>query len=140
MDSKCGLQEALTPPPYEHSPGTSPYSLRCAEIDAAAMLIRDPSAFAEAAADLNSSAEQKYGFCEKPPKNFFAADGCPFYLSRLNFGSSAVVLCDAVRPHLHGYIQFKFCEGGRKVYCPIWRALNKRDVCENRHDPEAADV
>ena len=116
------VKEAPLPPPYESKPGFSPYVLRCMEIDEAALLIRDPDAFAEAAAASETVKAEAYTFHERPSRKFTEQGGCPFYRGRLNYGYGSMVLCDAVRPQLHGYVEVKLCETGRKVYCPIWRA------------------
>lgn len=109
------------PPPYRSEPGSSPYVLRCMEIDEAALLIQDPDAFAEAAAD-PEIVKMNAAFHERPTRKFAERGGCPFYQGRMNCGSGSGVLCEAVRPCLHGYVEIKFCGDGRKVYCPIWRA------------------
>ena len=120
------------PEPYIQSPNKhiSPYTLRCDEIDAAAMLISDPKAFAEAArgdrvldpeADIYSDA---HAFYEKPDgpfiRHFTEEGGCPAFRGILNAGSTANVLCDLTTVQLHDYCEEKFCSKGRKVYCPIW--------------------
>lgn len=116
------IKEETLPPPYpEGKPNFSPYGLRCAEIDEAALLLRDPDAFAEAAAEPELSPMGSDISRDKPPKKFYERGGCPFYLGELLAGSRSTVLCHAVRPQLHGYVGLKFCEEGRKVYCPIWR-------------------
>jgi len=117
------IKEAPLPPPYpEGAPSLSPYGLRCAEIDEAALLLRDTDAFAEAAAEPDLSPYDNGVYLEKPTKKFVERGGCPFYRGRLNSGSGANVLCAGTRRQLHGYIGDKFCEEGRKAYCPIWRA------------------
>ena len=63
------VKEAPLPPPYEGKPGFSPYELRCMEIDEAALLIRDPDAFAEAAAAPETGKTDPYAFHERPPEN-----------------------------------------------------------------------
>lgn len=115
------------PPPYpEGKPDFSPYGLRCAEIDEAALLLQDPDAFAETATEPDLSPMASDVSRDKPPKKFYERGGCPFYRGELLGGSRSTVLCDAVRPQLHGYVGLKFCEEGRKAYCPIWRARNGR--------------
>ena len=116
------VKETPLPPPYEGKSGFSPFALRCAEIDEAALLIRDPDAFAEAAAAPEMVKAGVRTFHEKPSKKLKEQGGCPFYRGRLNYGYGSMVLCDVVRPQLHGYVEVKLCEAGRKVYCPIWRA------------------
>ena len=146
------------PEPYSSSPEShiSPFTLRCDEIDAAAMLIIDPEAFAEAArgdreldpeADIRSDA---HAFYEKPDgpyiRHFTEEGGCPAFRGILNAGSTANVLCDLTRVQLHVYCEEKFCKNGRKVYCPIWvgrsydelrlepsegKIENKRQLAEN---------
>lgn len=120
------IKEEPLPPPYEGKPFFSPYGLRCAEIDDAALLLRNPDAFAAAASEPDIS-KWDAGVClERPSKKFLDRGGCPFYLGKLLFGSGSNILCDAVVPQLHGYVGIKFCEEGRKAYCPIWRAKNGR--------------
>jgi len=117
------VKEAPLPPPYpEGVPSLSPYGLRCAEIDEAALLIRDPDAFAEAAAEPDLSSHDTGVSLSRPSKKFLEGGGCPFYMGELLSGSRSTVLCDAVRPQLHSYVEVKFCKEGRKAYCPIWRA------------------
>lgn len=117
------IKEATLPPPYECKPGCSPYVLRCMEIDEAALLIWDPDAFAEAAAEPELSRWEDTSVCWEPPsKVFLEQGGCPFYQGKRLSGGKTNVLCEAVGPQLHDYVEIKFCEGGRKAYCPIWRA------------------
>ncbi len=123
------IQSEPLPPPYpEGAPDLSPYGLRCAEIDEAALLLRDPEAFAEAASEPDLSPMDSDVSRSKPSKKFYERGGCPFYQGELLGGNRSTVLCDAVRPQLHGYVGLKFCEEGRKAYCPIWRARNGRNV------------
>ncbi len=122
------------PEPYPRTSGgkPSPFSLRCDEIDAAALLIRDPDAFAEAAKGdrvLSPDARhcsEEHGFFEKPNGPFIAhfteEGGCPAFKGSLNGGSVSTVLCALTDVQLHIYCEEKFCKKGRKVYCPIWRA------------------
>lgn len=120
------VKEAHLPPPYEGKPGCSPYVLRCMEIDEAALMIRDPDAFAEAAAEPEISTLAA-GVCWEPPsKAFLVQGGCPFYHGKRLSGGKSNVLCEAVGPQLHDYVEVKFCEAGRKAYCPIWRAKGGR--------------
>lgn len=120
------------PYPVREDRGFSPFELRCSEIDEMALLISDPVAFAEAArgdrvldpdAAYNSEA---HAFLEKPDgpfiRKFTEEGGCPAFRGILNAGSTANVLCDLTPVQLHDYCHLKFCEKGRKVYCPIWRA------------------
>lgn len=116
------VKEMPLPPPYKSKPGFSPYERRCMEIDAAAMLIRDPDAFAEAAAEEKMSNWEAGTCLEWPSAEFLDGGGCPFYRGKYLKKGRANVLCDVVSPQLHGYVGIKFCEEGRKVYCPIWRA------------------
>lgn len=116
------VKEMPLPPPYESKPGFSPFDLSCMEIDEAALLIRDPDAFAAVAAE-PEMAKWDAGTClEWPSAEFLAGGGCPFYRGRYLKEGRTNVLCDVVGPQLHGYVEIKFCEEGRKAYCPIWRA------------------
>ena len=137
------MSEKNLPPPYPRQPTegkASPFSLRCDEIDAAALLIRDPDTFAEAAKSdrvLSTEADfhsPEHAFFEKPDgpfiRHFAEEDGCPAFRGLLNAGSTASVLCALTEVQLHDYCQLKFCEKGRRVYCPIWRAKGK----EKGHD------
>lgn len=121
------------PEPYPRGKAMtiSPYTMRCDEIDAAAVLITDPDAFAkEAAEDRQLSEDDPATFLEKPHKSFALEGGCPAYDGVLNRGCPATVICRLVEPQLHSYIGEKFCKAGRNVYCPIWRskwkALNEK--------------
>lgn len=117
------ISDAPVTPPYEGKAGDiSPYGLRCAEIDRAALLVTTKNGFAALAAEPEVSYNDFFVCLERPSKKFFAEGGCPFYQGRLNYGSGTNILCKAVREQLHGYVAFKFCESGRKIYCPIWRA------------------
>lgn len=116
------VKEAPLPPPYESKPGFSPYVLRCMEIDEAALLIRDPDAFAATAAEPEMAKWNADTFLEWPSTEFFDKGGCPFYRGKYRKEGRTNVLCDVVGPQLHGYVGIKFCEEGRKAYCPIWRA------------------
>lgn len=120
------------PYPISESRGFSPFELRCSEIDEMALLISDPEVFAEAAKgdrvldpnDVHTS--EDHGFLEKPDgpfiRHFTEEGGCPAFRGILNAGSTATVLCELTSVQLHDYCQVKFCEKGRKIYCPIWRA------------------
>lgn len=126
------VQSAPVPPPYEgKQTDFSPYSLRCAEIDQAALLVKDPNAFAALAAEPEVSSRDLYVTLERPSKKFLAEGGCPCYQGKLNCGSGANILCEAVREQLHSYIGLKFCEGGRKAYCPIWQAESRKQIVPN---------
>lgn len=126
------VQDAPVPPPYESKlVNFSPYGLRCAEIDSAAQLIKDPEAFAALAAEPEVSPRDPGVCLERPSKKFLAEGGCPHCQGTLNFGSGANVLCEAVREQLHGYVELKFCEDGRKIYCPIWRAEHNKFSVSN---------
>lgn len=116
------VKEMPLPPPYKSKPGFSPYALRCAEIDEAALLIRDPDAFAAAAAEREMSTRDFGVYWSPPSKRFRERGGCPFYRGEYLSGGGSNVLCDGVSPQLHSYVGVKFCEEGRKAYCPIWRA------------------
>lgn len=117
------VKEIPMPPPHESKPGFSPFELRCMEIDEAALLIRDPDAFAAAAAAEPEMAKWDTGAClEWPSAEFWEEGGCPFYRGKYREEGRTNVLCDVVAPQLHGYVEIKFCEEGRKAYCPIWRA------------------
>ncbi len=119
------VKEAPLPPPSpERESSLSPYSLRCAEIDEVALLLRDPEAFASAAAEPALSPRDGGVYLERPSKKFIERGGCPFYQGCLNGGSGANVLCAGTPRQLHGYVKVKLCEEGRKAYCPIWRAKN----------------
>ncbi len=83
--------------------------------------LTDPDAFAAVAAEPDLSPHDGASWY-KPDKEFQGRGGCPFYMGELLSGSRSTVLCDAVRPQLHSYVEVKFCEEGRKVCCPIWRA------------------
>ena len=116
------IKDATVPPPYEANPADfSPYSWRCAEIDSAALLVKDPEAFAALAAEPEISHRDHGVYLERPSKKFLAEGGCPCYQGQLNYGSGANILCKAASQQLHDYVGVKFCEGGQKIYCPIWR-------------------
>ena len=120
------IQDAPFPPPYKSGPcDFSPYSRRCAEIDSAALLVKDPEAFAALAAEPEVSQREPGVFWDRPSKKFLEEGGCPCYQGMLNYGSGANVLCEAASQQLHDYVGIKFCEGGRKIYCPIWQAESK---------------
>ena len=133
------MDEKNLPSPYPRQPSTrpSPFTLRCDEIDDAAELIHDPDAFAEAAKGdrvLRTDAsihDPEHAFFEKPDgpyiRHFTEEDGCPAFRGVLNAGSTANVLCALTDVQLHDYCQLKFCEKGRRVYCPIWQAKGPKD-------------
>lgn len=118
------------PEPYPILPirGHSPYELRCSEIDDAAVLIRDPESFALVAKGdrVLSEGDPGHTFLEKPDgpyiRHFSEEGGCPAFRGILNAGSTANVVCGLTDVQLHSYCSVKFCEKGRKVYCPIWKA------------------
>lgn len=120
------VKEPPLPPPYKSKPGFSPFELRCMEIDEAALLVRDPDAFAETAAAKEMVEAGPCTFHEKPSRKFAERGGCPFYQGQLNYGYGSNVLCAAVHPQLHSYVAIKFCEDGQKAYCPIWRAKGQQ--------------
>lgn len=124
------MDKKILPPPYPRMAHSkpSPFTLRCDEIDDAAELIRDPDAFAEAAKGdrvLSVDDTTCYCFLEKPDglyiRHFTEEDGCPAFKGILNAGSTSNVLCRLTDVQLHIYCSLKFCEKGRRVYCPIWR-------------------
>lgn len=126
------VQDAHVIPPYESKlVKFSPYCLRCDEIDRAALLIKDKNTFAALAAEPEVSLWDPGVFLERPSKKFFAEGGCPCYQGELNYGSGSNVLCKAVNEQLHGYLNLKFCVGGRKIYCPIWKAENNQMIVSN---------
>ena len=111
------------PYPCGKSMSVCPYTMRCNEIDAAAVLIVDPDAFAAEAAEAQQlSPDDPAVFLEKPHKAFALDGGCPAYDGLLNAGSCATVICHLAGLQLHSYLGEKFCKAGRNVYCPIWRA------------------
>lgn len=129
MPDQLVTQQRDLPEPYPcgKSNWDCPYTRRCAEIDAAAELITDPDAFAaEVAEDPQLSTEAPAVFFEKPNKAFTSDGGCPAYAGMLNSGCPATVVCRLVDLQLHSYLEVKFCEKGRNVYCPIWRAKGER--------------
>lgn len=115
------------PYPISANRGFLPFARRCGEIDEAALLIRDPAAFADMAkGDRILDSADPYVFLEKPDgpflRRFTDEGGCPAFRGILNAGSTANVLCDLTSVQLHSYCEVKFCVKERKVYCPIWRA------------------
>ena len=126
------IQDAPLPLPYESKQTDfSPYSLRCAEIDQAALLVKDKNAFAALAAEPEVSHRAPGVFRELPSKKFFAEGGCPRYQGELNYGSGVNILCEDVQGQLYSYVGLKFCEGGRKIYCPIWQAEHDQQIVPN---------
>lgn len=130
------MNDRNLPPPYPRQPSTrpSPFTIRCDEIDDAAEVIHDPDAFAEAAKGdrvLCEGDPSCYCFLEQPDgpylRHFTEEDGCPAFKGVLNAGSTANVLCALTDVQLHDYCQLKFCEKGRRVYCPIWQAKGPKD-------------
>lgn len=129
------------PAPYPCGQTTHicPYTLRCREIDEYALLISGAEAFANAAAAeaplFPSNAPPQVlalaravglpirpaVFWNKPSRRFREEGGCPSYVGHLNGGAESTVVCALVSVQLHDYCELKFCEKGRKVYCPIWR-------------------
>ena len=134
-------QDAPVPPPYESKTvNFSPYSRRCAEIDRAALLVKEPEAFAALAAEPEVSQRDPGVYWERPSKKFSEAGGCPCYQGLLNYGSGANVLCEAASRQFHDYVGVKFCEGGRKIYCPIWRAKNKSQIVSKSDTEEGPEI
>ena len=130
--------EKKLPPPYPIRPVREfcPYIIRCNEIDEAALLIQDAEAFAAAARsdevlEVISNPSRGHCFLEKPDgpylRGFTQEDGCPAFRGMLNAGSTSSVLCALTTQQLHSYCEIKFCEKGRRVYCPIWREKGERD-------------
>ena len=123
------------PPPYPIRPDRDlcPFTIRCNEIDEAALLIRDSEAFAAAARsdEVLEESEAPFCFLEKPDgpyiRNFSKEDGCPAFRGVLNAGSTSSVVCALTEQQLHSYCQVKFCEKGRRVYCPIWLEKGDQD-------------
>lgn len=127
------------PSPYPIRPDRAlcPFTIRCNEIDEAALLIRDAEAFASAARSdevLEEICDRPGGrlcFLEKPDgpyiRNFSKEGGCPAFRGVLNAGSTSSVVCALTEQQLHSYCQVKFCEKGRRVYCPIWREKGESD-------------
>lgn len=99
----------------------SPWNLECDSIDKAAELC-DVNGFIETATSAVQLEEGLGVFLEPPSKRFRETGGCPYYKGELNGGSPCTVLCAAVPQQLHSYVGTKFCEDGRKIYCPIYRA------------------
>ena len=129
--------EKTLPPPYpiRTDRGLSPFCIRCNEIDEAALLIQDAEAFAAVAHSdevLEEISDPSRGFCflEEPDgpyiRNFSKEDGCLAFRGVLNAGSTSSVLCALTDVQLHSYCSVKFCEKGRRVYCPIWREKGEK--------------
>ena len=136
------MDEKKLPPPYPRMAHSkpSPFTLRCDEIDDAAELIHDPDAFAEAAKGdrvLSEGDTSCYCFLEKPDgpyiRHFTEEAGCPAFKGVLNAGSTSNVLCGLTDVQLHIYCSLKFCEKGRRVYCPIWQAKGKEHEEDTDH-------
>ena len=118
------MSDSPKPAPYPRSNNRicplSPWSLECDRIDEAAELC-DINGYI-AAATSTTQLEEGFGvFLEPPSRQFREHGGCPYYQGMLNSGSPCTVLCAAVSQQLHSYVETKFCEGGRKIYCPIYR-------------------
>ena len=120
----------LAPPPYPcgMSRHICPYTLRCAKIDDAALLAASADGFAAAAAGEDLSGEQLLSL-QKPGRAWRERGGCPAYQGLLNAGSRAAVQCGLVSIPLHDYVGVKFCESGRRIYCPNW---NEKGAAENQ--------
>lgn len=119
------------PPPHLCQPAStfSPYVLRCVELDTAAELLKDGSSFSTAAAEPAlppRSAPDEHVHFERPARQFWKDGGCPLFGGLLCGGRQANVLCRASHVQLHGYVRVKFCEGGRKAYCPIWKSEQEK--------------
>lgn len=104
----------------------SPWNLECDRIDEAAELC-GVDGFVEAATSAVQLEEGFGVFLEQPSKRFREAGGCPYYKGELNSGCPSTVLCASVPQQLHSYVGVKFCEGGRKIYCPIYREKQKEE-------------
>lgn len=117
------------PEPYPcwKSTSTCPYSLRCREIDEAAGLVADPEVFAQLAVayeQLTECHDPEVGFVffQKPTARQKSEGICPAYAGHWNGGPRSSVACSLTELQLHDYCELKFCEKGRNVYCPIWKA------------------
>jgi len=123
------MDEVKIPAPYPRQISinpTSPWSLRCDEIDDAVALVKDPDAFAQIAADKEQLVEGGFVHLEKPKRQFFEGGGCPAFGGILNSGCPANVVCKLTEVQLHGYVEVKLCSAGRNFYCPIWKAKRGR--------------
>ena len=136
------LENCNVPEPYPILPtrGHSPFELRCSEIDDAAVLIRNPESFALAAKGdrVLSEGDPHPTYLEKPDgpylRHFTEEGGCPAFRGILNAGSTANVVCGLADVQLHSYCSLKFCEKGRKVYCPIWKARGSQMAVPESND------
>lgn len=113
------------PAPYQRAEHKivplSPWNLECNRIDEAAELC-NVNGFIETATSTVQLAEGTGVFLVPPSKRYRETGGCPYYRGELNGGFPSTVLCAVVPQQLHSYVGTKFCEGGRKIYCPIHHA------------------
>ena len=99
------------------------FTIRCMEIDDASLIASSPQAFAHSAlADEQLSEEMLAVFKDKPTRRFLEEGGCEFFKAHYNGGSRSSVECALSDVQLHNYVEVKFCEKGRKIYCPLYRA------------------
>lgn len=124
------MSDSPKPAPYSRTEQRlhtlSPWCQECDCIDEAAELC-GVNGFVETAASAVQLEEGGIVFLEPPSKRFREHGGCPYYQGLLNSGSPCTVLCSAVPQQLHSYVATKFCEGGRKIYCPIYREKQKEE-------------
>lgn len=116
-------REIPEPYPYWKSKDTSPFSLRCREIDIAAENITSADEFIQnALADEQLSKDYGgFAFFKKPNKSQINDGICPAYVGHWNGGLVSSVVCSLAPQQLHVYCELKLCEKGRRVYCPIWK-------------------
>lgn len=124
------MSNTIKPAPYKRAENTishfSPFNLACDRIDEAALLCDVDGFIAAATADPQLT-EGGFMYFEKPPKRYMEEGGCPYYKGELNGGSRCGVICAAVPQQLHSYVEIKYCSGGRKIYCPIYREKQKEE-------------
>lgn len=114
---------SVEPYPCGKSTHICPFTIRCMKIDDAALITHDPDVFARMAiADEQLSEDMPAVFKDKPGRRFLEAGGCEFFRAHYNGGSRSSLVCALVDVQLHNYVEVKFCEAGRKVYCPIYKA------------------
>ena len=112
--------------------GAGPVSVSwLAAVVLAVVLLGWPAAVTALAAEPEVSHRAPGVFRELPSKKFFAEGGCPRYQGELNYGSGVNILCEDVQEQLYSYVGLKFCEGGRKIYCPIWQAEHDQQIVPN---------